>query len=381
MSKRSSRKPSKATQLLKGITHLTFIGIGFGVITGSVLNTIALHQKGEQQSIFPSWLSFKEKPLSSILGLTTNKLSREEKKGLNLGISFRSKEITSLSQRWEELANEAKDLQVSAFLLSLDDQKYAQLAPSKILPAASAIKIPILLATLKMVNSGQIRWDEELQLNETAIGGGSGWMAYQPLGKRFPLHEVAHEMIRVSDNTATNLLIQRIGGIPILNQQFQAFGLPSTEIKNLLPDLEGTNTTSAKDLVRTLAMVDEGRILNPRTRDLFREVMATSETNRLLPGGLLKGLGLKVLGGKKENIDYSLQIHGYRVYNKTGDIGIAYADAGLIQMPNNTRAVAGLIVKRTYNDPRSALLIRKMPAPMEPSIPHTRQIQSEDKDL
>ena len=175
-------------------------------------------------------------------------------------------------------------------------------------------------------------------------------------------------MIRVSDNTETNLLIQRIGGIQTINEKFRAFGLPSTEIKKLLPDLEGTNTTSAKDLVRTLAMVEQGNVLKPRTRDLFREVMSTSETNRLLPGGLLQGLGGRLLGGKKENIDLRLQIQGYRVYNKTGDIGIAYADAGLIQMPNNTRAVAGFIVKGPFNDPRSPMLIRKMAAAMVPSL-------------
>ena len=188
-------------------------------------------------------------------------------------------------------------------------------------------------------------------------------MAYQPLNKRFPVYEVAREMIRVSDNTATNLLIQRIGGIEILNSQFKELGLQSTSVKNLMPDLSGTNTTSAKDLVQTIAMVDEGNVLSPRTRDLFREVLSTSISNRLLPGGFLKGLGVE-----RQNIDHNLLIKGYRIYNKTGDIGIAYADAGLIQMPDNTRAVAGFIVKGPFNDPRSSELIRKMAQVLVPYL-------------
>ena len=188
-------------------------------------------------------------------------------------------------------------------------------------------------------------------------------MAYQPLKKQFPVHEVATEMIRVSDNTATNLLIERIGGIEVLNNHFKALGLHSTRVRNLMPDLAGTNTTSTQDLVRTITLVDQGNVLSQRTRDLFREVMSTSITNRLLPGGFLRGLGIE-----EQNIDENLQIKGYRIYNKTGDIGIAYADAGLIQMPDNTRAVAAFIVKGPFNDPRSAELIRQMAKALVPFL-------------
>jgi beta-lactamase class A len=50
------------------------------------------------------------------------------------------------------------------------------------------------------------------------------------------------------------------------------------------------------------------------------------------------------------------------VYNKTGDIGIAYADAALIQLPSGQRAVAAFMVKGPFNDPRSTNLIRAMAA-------------------
>ena len=91
--------------------------------------------------------------------------------------------------------------------------------------------------------------------------------------------------------------------------------------------------------------------------------MSTSITNRLLPGGFLRGLGIE-----EQKIDENLQIKGYRIYNKTGDIGIAYADAGLIQMPDNSRAVAGFIVKGPFNDPRSPELIRKMAQSLVPFL-------------
>ena len=52
--------------------------------------------------------------------------------------------------------------------------------------------------------------------------------------------------------------------------------------------------------------------------------------------------------------------YGISTYNKTGDIGIAYSDAALIQLPTGQRAVAAFMVKGPFNDPRSTDLIRAM---------------------
>jgi len=189
------------------------------------------------------------------------------------------------------------------------------------------------------------------------VGGGAGWMANKPIGTRFPLFEAANEMIRVSDNTATNLLIKRLGGKQALNADFAALGLSATVINNWLPDLGGTNTTSSKDLARTIALVDTGEKLGPRARDLFRQIMGSSRTNTLIPLGLLQGLGKDAADPDSELLSF-----GISAYNKTGDIGIAYADAALIQLPTGQRAVLALMVKGPFNDPRSTDLIRAMAA-------------------
>ena len=73
------------------------------------------------------------------------------------------------------------------------------------------------------------------------------------------------------------------------------------------------------------------------------------------------------------------------VHNKTGDIGIAYADAGLIELPDGKRAVAAFMVKGPFNDPRSTNLIRAMageiakslvrkPAPASPRNPPPKEL-------
>jgi len=329
------------------VLRLAVMGIGLGVISGTALKLLAPQLAGGSSEGSPAG-----KPPPALLP-TAQPLPS----GMALGRFEPKTELTAVSQKWAQLAARHKDLQASGYLLVLDDGRFAQLQASQALPAASSIKTPILLAGLEELDAGKLRWNEPLTLSKEVVGGGAGWMASKPVGSRFPFWEAATEMIRVSDNSATNLLIKRLGGKTALNARFQAMGLSATVINNWLPDLKGTNTTSAIDLARSIALVDTGEMLSPRARDLFRGVMGTSRTNTLLPLGLLMGLG-----GDAADPDSALLAHGVTVLNKTGDIGIAYADGGLIELPNGQRAVAAFMVKGPFNDPRSTDLIRAMAA-------------------
>ncbi len=344
--------------VLRRILRLAFYGIGLGVFLGTGMRLL---YPGHIKGYFPIE---EVKPITTLL----NPFRRQ------VGLSFKldkvisdlkknrfnpKNELTGLSLLWKKEASMYKGLEASALLLILDDGSYASLAPLKSLPAASAIKVPILLSALQMIDSKKITWNEPLKLTQELIGGGAGWMAYEPVGSFFPVFEVATEMIRVSDNTATNLLIKRIGGKNLLNTSFKDLGLTNTGFNNWLPDLSGTNTTSVRDLVLSIALVESGSVLSLRTRDLFRGILSTSVSNRLIPGGLLKGLG-----GSQINPDDGLFLKGFKVLNKTGDIGTAYVDVGLIEMPNNTRAIAAFIVTGPFNDPRSTQLIRDMASAM-----------------
>jgi beta-lactamase class A len=324
---------------LQLFARLIVIGIGLGVIAGTTLKLLA--PRLAQGAVGVPGLD----PAPKLLPDGHRNQGRFEPR----------RELANVSKRWAQLAAAQKGLKASGFLLVLDDGRYAELNPDEPLPAASSIKTPILLVALDRYDHGRLRWDEPLTLTKETQGGGAGWMATKPLGTRFPFHEAATEMIRISDNSATNLLIKRLGGKEALNTTFQELGLGATVLRNWLPDLDGTNTTSARDLARAIALVDTGEKLGPRARDLFREILGTSGTNTLLPAGLLKGLGKEAADPDDELLPF-----GVTVYNKTGDIGIAYADAGLIQLPNGQRAVAAFMVKGPFNDPRSSDLIRAM---------------------
>ncbi len=348
---------------LKVITNIFLTSISLSVLLGSTLRIIGpiYHSNKINRTINISGKSRRaiDKELltkkSDLLLFNANKIKRFER-------------LKELSSKWEYLISKNPDLDVSCFFISLDNKQYAEIKSDIKLPAASSIKVPILIVLLKMLDRGEIYWNEKLPLTEDTIGGGAGWMAYQEIGEEFPIFEVATEMIRVSDNTATNLLIKRIGGLKIINQKLKEIGLKNTQINNLLPDLSGTNFTTTEDLSLAIALVDSGYLLNVTSRDIFREIMQKSKTNTLIPSGILRGLGKET-----KDIDYHLSLKGYSVQNKTGDIGISYADTALIQTPDNSRAFASFIVKGPFNDPRSPELIRNLSAELTPFLMQERK--------
>ena len=343
---------------LKVITNIFLTSLGLSVLLGSLLKIVGpinhririnrkVNIESKSKRSIEKELLYKKSNLSFFYD---NKLERFER-------------LEKLITKWQSLIDKNPDLEISCFFISLDNQVYGEIKSDINLPAASSIKVPILIVLLTMLDRGEIFWDEELTLTEDTIGSGSGWIAYKEIGEKFPVFELASEMIRVSDNTATNLLIKRLGGINIINQKFKEIGLKHTKINNFLPDLEGTNITSTKDLSLAMALVDSGYLLNFGTRDLFREIMRKSKTNTLIPSGILRGLGEET-----KDTDYQLSLKGYLVHNKTGDIGISYSDTALIQTPYNSRAFASFIIKGPFNDPRSPELIRNLSAELVPFL-------------
>ena len=342
---------------LKVITNIFLTSLGLSVLIGSFLKFIGPINQNNKIN--------QKTNISRKLNRSIKKELRIRKSKL-LAFDNRLEQFKSLEKlvkKWENIIAKNPDLVVSAFFFSLDNQVYAEIESGKKLSAASSIKVPILIVLLTMLEREEISWNEKLFLSKDIIGGGSGWMSYQKIGESFPVYEIASEMIRVSDNTATNLLIKRLGGKDIVNQKFKEIGLKNTKINNYLPDLEGSNFTSTRDLSLAMALVDSGHILGKNSRDIFRQIMSKSKTNTLIPSGILRGLGIE-----SKDIDYHLSLEGYLVHNKTGDIGISYSDTALIQTPHNSRAFASFIVKGPFNDPRSPDLIRSLSAELVPFL-------------
>lgn len=319
MRSRKTRLKPMARTLLYGL-RLLIVGIGMGAIVGTLLSVLdpanripaSNHNLGQSQS------QATPEPPAATYSL------------------YLSQEIIPLKNTVQTLAAENPDLIPGVFLVDIDTGYYVDVNSTASFPAASTIKLPILIAFFQDVDAGKIRLDEMLTMQQDMIAGGSGNLQYKPVGTKYTAMEVATKMITISDNTATNMLIARLGGIESLNERFRTWGLATTMIRSLLPDLSGTNTTSPRELGSLIAMVNQGNFVSIRSREIILDIMHRAEGDKLLPSGL--GAGAKI-------------------YHKTGDIGTMLGDAGLINTANGKHYIAAVMVQRPNNDPRAAKLI------------------------
>lgn len=78
--------------------------------------------------------------------------------------------------------------------------------------SASTIKTATMVLAFRMADAGQLKLDERTEINAAQMRGGSGIYRYKDLGLRPTWRDVITEMIITSDNTATDMMIARVGG-------------------------------------------------------------------------------------------------------------------------------------------------------------------------
>ncbi len=314
-------------------TRLLILGIGLGVVVGTLLSVgnPASHNRPSASPINGSSQIKKAVAQESLADAAAARL-RQLSPQQGEEIAPLKAEITAALAQYPQLTP-------GIFILDPDTDAFLDLNGSSAKSSASTIKIPILVAFFQDVDAGKIRPDELLTMKAKFIAAGSGNMQHKFPGSKYTALETATKMIAISDNTATNMLIERLGGAEALNQRFVSWGLTATAIRNQLPDIEGTNTTSAKDLASLIAFVNQGELLSLQSRDRLLSILRRTERNHLLP----RGLGA-----------------GATIAHKTGYIGAMLADAGLIELPNGKRYIAAVMVKRPRNDPQAEKLIRQI---------------------
>lgn len=92
---------------------------------------------------------------------------------------------------------------------------------------ASVIKLAMLYEALEEIRSGKARWDEKIVLKKEDQVGGSGVLPFLDTPLQLTLRDVLTLMITLSDNTATNLAIDRFG-LASVNARMEAIGLRNT---------------------------------------------------------------------------------------------------------------------------------------------------------
>jgi beta-lactamase class A len=250
-----------------------------------------------------------------------------------------------LKRRLSSVENQLKQqcakpsLRAGIFAVEPKTGRFIDVAGSEEYSAASIIKLPILIDLMIALDKKELQPDHLLTIRQDLVGGGSGSLQWRPIGTKIPLEEAARLMIIYSDNTATNLVIDALGGKERINKDFADWGLVQTKLNNWLPDLEGTNKTSPYELSFLLGKIEQGSLISKESRDYMYGILEKTTIRTLLPQGLPPGA---------------------RIAHKTGDIGKMVGDAGIITTPDGHRYLVAVQVERPHNDRRANALIRDL---------------------
>jgi beta-lactamase class A len=98
--------------------------------------------------------------------------------------------------------------------------------------SASVIKVPIMIRAFQLVDERKLDLDERVQIRRSDLRDGSGIFQYHDVGSNPTYRDLITEMVITSDNTATDLLVRRIGGVEALNTWLAASGFAHTRMMN-----------------------------------------------------------------------------------------------------------------------------------------------------
>ena len=199
-------------------------------------------------------------------------------------------------------------------------------AEDEVFPSASLIKVLVLLELLRQADLGLAPLGEELVIRSEDLVEDCEMLGATGLPARFSLGELAEGMITVSDNTATNGLIRRLGRDRI-DALAGELGLRCTSLRREMMDLAARsrgeeNTTSASDMVALMREIWTGPTLARESRELAL--------------GLLLGQRLV------SRIAFPVP-PGARYAHKTGELDGVENDAGILLSPGRSFAVAALV--------------------------------------
>jgi beta-lactamase class A len=212
------------------------------------------------------------------------------------------------------------------------------------MPTASVFKLPLLVEVFRQSETGALDLDERVTFRAEDVVMGSGILRDFSPGLQPTLRDLAMMMVIVSDNSATNLLLDRVGGPQRVNATMRELGLASIVVHRRIVFGEITTNGSLaeaapRDLMRLVAMLAREELVSP---DASRAMLAILGRQRYLEQAP-RFVAYRPYAG-----DFG-RAQPIKVFNKTGFINSLRADTGLITIEPDVR-IAYSVVNDTGAD-------------------------------
>jgi beta-lactamase class A len=159
----------------------------------------------------------------------------------------------------------------------------------EVMPQASSIKIAVLADLYLQAQQGKLNLGEQYTVRQEDLVPGSDIMlGLTPGVTRLTLRDLATMMIAVSDNSATNVLIGRVG-MDNVNAMLEGLGLHSTRLRRKMMDLKAAgegreNVSTPREMMTLLEIIYRGKLLNKQITEDFFKMLETHKESALLQG-------------------------------------------------------------------------------------------------
>jgi beta-lactamase class A len=243
--------------------------------------------------------------------------------------------------------------------------------------SASVIKIPVMVLAYRLAEQKKLNLDDRVEIKPSDLRGGSGIFRYHDVGLNPTLRDVITEMIITSDNTATDIMIARVGGKEKVNEFLKQSGFTATRLvqttyelfrkryevldpkyksltpedifalQSRLPAFTGPRQALIKqinDETARRALNDEVNKLYVENEDHWLGVVTPTEIGRMLEG-VEKGTIAssqscdemkRIMRGQQSGARRIPHFLTVPVAHKTGDLSVVANDVGMVYAKSGT---------------------------------------------
>ena len=220
-------------------------------------------------------------------------------------------------------------------------------------PTASAIKTAVMVEAWQQIADGRLSLDTLVRLREADKVGGAGILSRMHDGLDVTVGDLLHLMVALSDNTATNMLIARVGTARV-NDRLDALGLTNTRLfrptfrdgrADVLPELEreyGLGMSTPREMARLMAAIARGRVVSRAACDSMLGILRGQQDRAMIPRLLPAVEGVQVANKTGTDEEKQAGADGVRRHVR--------ADAAVVTGPGFGYAIA--IFARQVEDTR-----------------------------
>jgi beta-lactamase class A len=213
---------------------------------------------------------------------------------------------------WQKLESTINDTDRSldgvlgVAILDLTSGQKFLLRADEVFPQASSIKIAVLAELYRQAQSGKLKLNDFYTVQASDLVPDSDIMGgLTPGVTRITLHDLATMMMAVSDNSATNVLIDRVG-MENVNALMSSLGLTHTRLRRKMMDLKAAgegreNISTPGEMMILLENLYRGKVLNKEMTEDFFKMLSTHKSS-FIPRELPEGLKIANKPGELEGV-------------------------------------------------------------------------------